>query len=112
MEQVSVAQSLVKVELCTDASRWEEFVRQTEAAQNYHLWGWKQVIEETYGHTTHYLAVRREAAIEGILPLVAIKSRLFGHFLVSLPFFNYGGVVTVNSEARAALVARAGRLAR
>lgn len=101
----------MQVELCRDAGTWDAFVRLAPAACTYHQWCWRQVIEETYGHEAHYFAARREQALEGILPLVAIKSRLFGHFLVSLPFVNYGGVLAAGPEASSALLARAAELA-
>ena len=39
----------------------------------------------------HYLLAERGGAIVGVLPLAEVKSRLFGHALVSLPFGVYGG---------------------
>jgi serine/alanine adding enzyme len=41
---------------------------------------------------------------------VRLKSALFGDFLVSLPFFNYGGVLANRPEADAALMTAAGDL--
>src|SRR5450756_699177 len=42
--------------------------------------------------------------VVGVLPLVSFKSLLFGKFLVSLPFVNYGGVLADDDEAARALV--------
>ncbi len=36
--------------------------------------------------------------IVGILPLVQLKSLLFGNFIVSMPYFNYGGIVADSGE--------------
>jgi serine/alanine adding enzyme len=36
--------------------------------------------------------------INGILPLVHMKSAIFGNFMVSLPYFNYGGVCAESEE--------------
>lgn len=47
----------------------------------------------------------------GILPLMLVRSRLFGRFLVSMPYLNYGGVQATENEAAAALIDRAVRLA-
>jgi FemAB-related protein (PEP-CTERM system-associated) len=49
--------------------------------------------------------------IEGILPLAEIKSFLFGHALVSLPFCVYGGVAAETGRARRALDSEAVALA-
>src|SRR5215467_3902703 len=50
--------------------------------------------------------------VHGVLPLVLLSSRLFGRFLVSLPFLNYGGVVTDTDSAREMLLEGAVREAR
>ena len=39
-----------------------------------------------------------------MLPLVFMQSPLFGRFLTSMPFFNYGGVLADNVDARAVLL--------
>jgi hypothetical protein len=46
-----------------------------------------------FRHRTHYLLAERGGEIVGVLPLAQVKSRLFGHSLVSLPFCAYGGVL-------------------
>jgi FemAB-related protein (PEP-CTERM system-associated) len=50
-------------------------------------------------------------AIAGVLPMVEMKSRLFGHFLVSLPYFNYGGVLAKTPEAATELLRAAAEVA-
>jgi serine/alanine adding enzyme len=102
----------LKVENCTDPFAWDAYVRQAPGASTYHQWAWKQVIEETYGHPTYYLAASSEGVLQGTLPLVSIRSRLFGNFLVSLPFFNYGGMLTSTPESQQELLANAIALAR
>jgi FemAB-related protein (PEP-CTERM system-associated) len=54
---------------------------------------------------------RRDGAVAGILPLVYFRSRLFGRFLVSLPFLNYGGVLASDGLAGDTLIAEAHRVA-
>ena len=45
-----------------------------------------------FGHECIYLAARDQTGqLAGVLPLVRVKSLLFGHYLVSMPFVNYGG---------------------
>jgi FemAB-related protein (PEP-CTERM system-associated) len=58
---------------------------------HFHLFGWKTVIERSLGHECLYLATGDGSAPSGVLPLVRVRSALFGHFLVSMPFVNYGG---------------------
>jgi len=97
----------VNVELCKDSDRWDSLVTEMPEACNYHRWGWKRAIEDTYGHEGFYLMALDHASIEGILPLFEMKSRVFGHFLVSMPFFSYGGVVSKTAEARRHLLENA-----
>ena len=50
----------------------------------------------------------RDGVWQGVLPLVRVKSRLFGHYLVSMPFLNYGGPIG-SPTAQAALAEAAQR---
>lgn len=95
----------------TDSAEWDRFVDACPEATFFHRAGWREVIERAFGHRTHFLLARRGTAIEGVLPLAEIRSRLFGHSLVSLPFCVYGGIAAVNPDAREALDAEAQRLA-
>ncbi len=49
--------------------------------------------------------------IVGILPLVHLKSFLFGSFMISLPYFNYGGISGENSEVQDLLLNEAVKIA-
>src|SRR2546430_10791909 len=86
-----------------DRSHWDAFVYRCPDATFFHGIGWKEIIEECFGHRTHYLLAERGDEIIGVLPLAEVKSFLFGHALVSLPFCAYGGAAAVETEAVAAL---------
>ena len=84
---------------------WDAFVSAHPQATNYHRIGWKEVVERSFGHESIYLMVRDTGDdLRGILPLVRMKSLLFGNFLVSLPFFNYGGLLCTDGAAQAVLL--------
>jgi serine/alanine adding enzyme len=100
------------VEECVDAARWDDFVEGHPDATGYHLWAWRGIFERAFGHRTRYLLASRDGTTTGVLPLVSFRSVLFGRFLVSLPFVNYGGVLATDDRAANALVARAASLAR
>src|SRR5438876_7636785 len=91
---------------------WDQFGRSQEGWTAFHRWGWRQVIEDTFGHQCIYLAASDPTgALCGLLPLVRVRSLLFGHYIVSMPFLNYGGPIGTSS-AIPALAAAAAELAR
>jgi FemAB-related protein (PEP-CTERM system-associated) len=96
-----------------DRASWDAYVNSRPGATGYHAWAWREVIERTFGHAAFYLVARVDGRpdITGVLPLVEIRSRLFGRTLTSLPFVNYGGIVADNEAAAEALLAFARDLA-
>ena len=119
-----------------DLAGWDAFVRQHPHATPYHLACWKSIIEKTYGHRTHFLVALRNqgetrtqrprqeertnpschdtakgnGTVAGVLPLVHLKHVLFGNSLISLPFFDLGGVLAEDEEAERALISEAVRI--
>lgn len=91
--------------------QWDAFVESCPNATFFHLAGWKDVIETAFGHRGYYLLAKSGDEITGVLPLVRIKSWLFGNALISMPFCAYGGVATEDQKARARLEAAACTLA-
>ncbi len=114
MQSIQSEQPEIQVELATaDAqSPWQYFVANHNECTNYHRWPWKQVIEKSFHWPTFYFMANAGDRVEGILPLVWQKSRIFGSFLTSLPFLNCGGVVAETTAAKNALVAEAIALAK
>ncbi|KIF81538.1 peptidoglycan bridge formation protein FemAB [Noviherbaspirillum autotrophicum] len=94
-----------------DQERWDAFVNKCSEATFFHRAGWKSVIERAFGHRTYFLYAESEGRIEGVLPLAQVKSLMFGHSLVSLPFCVYGGIAANTEAARHALHQEAQRLA-
>jgi FemAB-related protein (PEP-CTERM system-associated) len=95
-----------------DAARWESFVERCPDATFFHRIGWREVIESVFQHRTHYLVAERGPDIVGLLPLAEVRSRFFGHSLISLPFCVYGGPAAADSNAERALIDAASELAR
>jgi len=104
----------VTVKLLEDAAdaRWDTYVSSCQQATFFHRAGWKKVLERAFGHRGYFLYAERNSAIEGVLPLGHVRSRLFGHYLSSTPFCVYGGVAADSAEASAALEAKAETIAR
>lgn len=84
------------------AAEWDAFVRGQAGWTHFHLHGWRDVIGEVFGHECLYLAARgADGALRGVLPLVRVKSIVFGHYLMSMPFLNYGGPLGDAAAVRA-----------
>ncbi|MGH9387882.1 MAG: FemAB family XrtA/PEP-CTERM system-associated protein [Vicinamibacterales bacterium] len=96
----------------TDRSAWDAYAASHPQASGYHVWSWRHVFVESFGHECVYLIARRAGRTVGILPLVHINSLLFGRTVTSLPFVNYGGVVADSLDEARALVNQAAELAR
>lgn len=75
---------------------------------------WLTVLRDGLKHRPIVLLARNErksGAIQGYLPLALVKSRLFGKFLVSLPYLNRAGIVASNDRVAADLFHEAVQLA-
>ena len=95
-----------------DEAMWDHFVLSHPQASGYHTLAWRAVIGKVFGHRTFYLMARDEGgAVQGVLPLVLTKSPMFGCFLTSMAFFNYGGVLAYRADVRLTLLAAAGQMA-
>jgi serine/alanine adding enzyme len=87
---------------------WDEFVRARPAASIYLLSGWSLLARDVFGHQAFFVESRDAAGgLNGVLPLVRQKSLLFGDFLTSIPFFNYGGALADTPEITLALMEQA-----
>ncbi|MEO8753284.1 MAG: FemAB family XrtA/PEP-CTERM system-associated protein [Casimicrobiaceae bacterium] len=101
----------VRAFVAADAPKWTAFVERCPEATFFHSIGWREIIEEVFHHRTHFLIAERRGGIDGILPLAEVKSRLFGHSLVSLPFGVYGGPAAASEQSTRALIDHAAALA-
>lgn len=90
---------VVEAETAAAINTWDRYVRRHPAASPYHLAAWRPVMERVCGHRTFYLmAVDARGDARGVVPLVFMSSRVFGHYLISMPFVNYGGVLGDDSD--------------
>lgn len=90
---------------------WWDFLAAQTAVSGCFQPAWLQAIEAAFGHKTLILAaVSSDGHLLGGVPLVLLQSLMFGRFAVSLPFVNYGGVVTHWKNIAEALIAGAAGL--
>ena len=75
-------------------SKWDNFL-QLHQASGYHQSAWFELIKKSFGHETQILVAEdKHGNILGGLPLTFFYSKLFGKFATSIPYVNYGGIVS------------------
>jgi FemAB-related protein (PEP-CTERM system-associated) len=87
-----------------DGEAWDRYVLGHPDATFFHLWGWRCVVERTFGYRPIYLAAGDRDGVRGALPLFEVRNLLFGRSLVSVPFAVLGGVCADDPETAGALL--------
>ncbi|MBF0468397.1 MAG: FemAB family PEP-CTERM system-associated protein [Desulfamplus sp.] len=92
-----------------DKNAWDRYVLKHPFSTIFHLTAWKEVVEDSFHHKSFYLVCEDEnsSRITGLLPLFEIKSLLFGHYLISNPFAELGGILADDDDVEAPLLNRA-----
>ena len=80
-----------KINVLEDCSAWDAYVMGHSASSIFHMSGWGRSVRKSMGHDLYYLYAEKEGNITGILPLIHIKSKIFGNSLVSVAFSVGGG---------------------
>jgi FemAB-related protein (PEP-CTERM system-associated) len=89
----------------THGDAWDAFVGAASDGTLAHRWAWLRIVEQTYGHPTYPLAAVRAGRLVGVLPLVLVRSRLFGRHLVSMPYLDCGGICSAgDADAKRSLL--------
>jgi FemAB-related protein (PEP-CTERM system-associated) len=73
---------------------------------------WLAVLQGSMRHIPYCLEAVEEEQTRGLLSLCYVRSLLFGRFLVSLPYVNYGGVIADDDRIATLLIDDAVQLAR
>lgn len=73
----------------SEAKEWDGFVDSHPEGRFCHLWGFRQVLESTYGYRCVYLNIYAGDEWIGIFPSVAVRGS--SPRLISQPFNEYGG---------------------
>ena len=94
------------------ATNWDDFVRSHAGGSFFHLAAWRGVAQEVFGHRGHQLATRSRGGIAGVLPLMEVKSRFFGHALIANGFCVGGGPIAEDEDALGDLLDQADHLGR
>lgn len=108
----SIAVTIASIEN-NERNIWDAYVEAHPQASLYHLYRWRTVVETSFDHDSFYLAAKNaNGEVCGVLPLIRLRSRLFGDFAISMPFFNYGGPLADNARITQQLLDEAGNIAR
>lgn len=81
----------------------DAFVAQISDAKICHLYAWSDAVVKATKLRNFYLAAHNGDGIRGILPLMQVRSFLFGNRMISQAFSSYGGPLSNSAEARDAL---------
>jgi len=95
------------VDFLKDDREWEEYILSKSSATNYHQLKWRTIVSQTFGHKPIYLIAKENGVVKGVLPLFCMKSMIFGSFITSMPFFNYGGLCVDTIDAAKVLLEKA-----
>jgi len=91
---------------------WNQYINRHPASNTYHSFYFKNIIEQSFGHKAYYFAAFNEnQTIVGIFPVIHTKSKLFGSYMTSVPYFNYGGPLSNNKAIDQQLIQFANRYA-
>ncbi|MHC4878865.1 MAG: FemAB family XrtA/PEP-CTERM system-associated protein [Planctomycetota bacterium] len=105
------AQQKPQVELTSSPETWTDFLAARGHTAFYQQAEWSRILSRGLQHEPVCLQATSGPNLVGVLPLMFVRSRLFGRFLVSQPYLNSAGIVADSPEVATALVDKAVELA-
>ena len=87
-----------------DDAAWDAYVDTHPQRSPYHYAGWPRLIARAFRHEAVLIAASEQGRVVGVLPLIVMRSRVFGRFVVSLPFLNEGGLLADDETVESRLV--------
>ena len=100
-----------RLDIMKNFAAWDDYVMRHDTSAIFHMSGWGRSVSKSMGHDCYYLYAEKDEKIIGILPLIHIKSRLFGNSLVSVAFSIGGGPLFDDQETLVLLDAEAKKIA-
>ncbi len=94
------------------AAGWDAFVAARPDATFFHRAALPPLIARVFHHRDRSVLALQDGIVVGVLPLVELRTRLFGHALISLPFCVYGGPLAADDAVGQALLDHAAQLLR
>lgn len=90
--------SVVRVLCESEYPYWDHYVSEHPDASIYHQSVWRHILRQAFGKSWYVVAAIQGTRVLGGISLVHMRSPLFGNSLVSMPYFNYGGVLVDTEE--------------
>ena len=85
-------------------SKWNQLCRQCHEISSSRRLEWLAIVHDGLGHSPVLLEAKHGDDTLGMLPLAFMQSKLFGKFLVGLPYLNVGGVLATDEDAAVRLI--------
>ena len=105
--QTVIADPAIRVELTSTPDTWQEYLSAKGHAGFYQQAAWLRVLSSGLQHQPVCLQATSGERLAGVLPMAFVDTRLFGRFLVSLPYLNSSGIIAETPSVASALVDRA-----
>lgn len=107
MDARADAEIMVSEAAPADRAPWSRYVGAKPDATLFHDLRWGEAVQSAYGYKSVNLVARRGGEIVGVLPLIDVRSALFGRSLISTAFSIGGGALADDDRALGALGRRA-----
>ena len=92
----------IKVErFAGSESEWDEFASAQQGFTHFHRFGWRAVMEQVSATNVFTSPPATPTELSSVCCLSCVRSIVFGHYLVGMPFLNYGGPIGDDAGVRA-----------
>ena len=102
---------VIDLEDATDRERADVFVRGHPESTVFHLSAWARSVAKGCGQRPCYMVAERGGAIVGVLPMIHVRSPIFGQSLIATAFAVRGGPLAFDDDTHDALDVAAWELA-
>ena len=90
-----------------DRQYWDEYVLNHQDESPYHLFAWREAIEQAYHFSCHCLLAEDRSGIKGGFPIALVRFPWGKGTYISLPFCDFGGVIADEPRVALELIRRA-----
>jgi serine/alanine adding enzyme len=132
VEILQTVRVCIKLADLSDNAAWDSYVKGHPMRTVYHLSGWRTVISRAYGHKAYYLMAIQDPVNEtegaasgasvvdagqmrrmrgmdngpvcGVLPLIQLRLFPLCNALISIPYFDTGGILANDAETEGKLI--------